>query len=190
MQYVRWLTETLYKTMDKALALTVPEKGTTVCQRQLSCLSRHSEKGNTIQQVFLFCFSPLGEKPLFHLFSPSFCSFSQSHSLPVLLLLWKTRFQRVSLELQLRWNDIRCRGRRKKKKKKKTRDFVARPETEFPWRLLPGATQASSGGWLVRGRRSITLDGFAQWLLYLVVINWNHCFIISPDKMSKTVTVM
>lgn len=59
--------------------------------------------------------------------------------------------------------------------------FVAQPETEFPWRLLHGATEAK---WcrLVKSWHSITLDGFKQWLLSSMVINWNLCLIALPDK--------
>lgn len=125
--------------MDKAARLSIPEIGTKVSQCELSSLLPTSPfmKQGTQSFSFSILLQSLWESsPCFICFflSPSF---SSSHSLPPFFSFTyfeRPNFQRVSLGAtpQMKWHTV----------EKTERRSVAWPETEFPWRLLLGATQA------------------------------------------------
>lgn len=153
--------------------LCIPEIGTTV-QSMRALLSAtylssplHSETRNTILQFLYSASVPLGRAALVSsVFSLSTLLF------PLFFLPWKTQLSAClsGVTPQMKWHTA----------EKTERHSVALPETEFPWRLLLGATQAIVAWQRGAGVR-LHLMGFTQWLLYPAVIKWNHCFITSPD---------
>lgn len=125
--------------------------------------------------VSLFCFSPSGGKqPSFLSLSPSF---SSSHSLcpflPPSLTLKGPKLPPClsGATTQMKWHTV---GRKEKEA------FCC-----MAWNWIPMTSSArrntNRGSEVVKGWHSVTLDGFRQWLLYLVVIKWNHCLVISAD---------
>ncbi len=134
------------------------------------------------QETQSFSFSILlqslwGEQPSFHLFSLS-PSFSSSHSLPsffpFLLFFLLLKDPTFSVSLWSYTTDEMTHGRKDREA------FCC-----MAWNWIPMTSSArcntSHSSAAVKGWRSITLDGFTQWLLYPVVIKWNHCVITSPD---------
>lgn len=112
----------LFKTMDKAAGLCIPEIGTTV-QSMWALLSAtylssplHSETRNTILRFLYSASVPLGRAALVSsVFSLSTLLFFISFS-PSLFLsfsyLERPNFQRISLESHHRWNDTRQKRQR------------------------------------------------------------------------------
>lgn len=131
----------------------------------------HSETGNTILQLLYSTSVPLGRAALVSsIFSLSllfFISFSPSF-FPLFFLLSKTQLSAClsGATPQMKWHTV----------EQTERHSVAWSETEFPWRLLLGATQAIVARWWGASVRLHSMD-FTQWLLYPTVIKWNHCFI-------------
>lgn len=139
----------------------------------------HSQTGNTILQFLYSAPLPLGRTALVSsVFSHSLSQFlffiSLSPSLfPFFSLLWKTQFWAClsGVTPQMKWHTV---------DEEEKEAFCC-----MAWNWIPMTSSArrntSHSSAAEKGWGSITLDGFTQWLLYPLVINWNHCFIMTPD---------
>lgn len=166
--------------MDKAARFSIPEIGTPVSECELSCylplLSTPFRNRKHNPSVSLFCSSPSGENsPCFIFFPLSLPSFSSSHSLPPFFSLFLTlKDPTFSVSLRSHTTDEMTHGRKDREA------FCC-----MAWNWIPMTSSArcntSHSSTVVKGWRSITLDGFTQWLLSPVVIKQNHCFITLPD---------
>lgn len=175
-----------YKTMDKAIRLTVPEIGTTATLLYLPLLSApfRNRKHNTSVSLLCFTLSGYSSPRFIRPLSLSLLFFIRFYLLPPLPsaphpsfpYFERPDFQRVSVEPRNRWNDTRL-----EKTENKKRHFVAWPETEFPWRRLLGATQATVAQRRGAGIRlhlmGLHSDFFIRW--------WSIEFIVS-DRQIKT----
>lgn len=166
--------------MDKATRLSIPEIGTTVSQWALlsaTYLSSplHSETGNTILQFLYSASVPLGRAALvssvFSLSLLFFISFSLCFFSSLFLTLKDPTF---SVSLWSHTTDEMTHGRKDREA------FCCMAWNWIPMTSSPRCNTSHSSA-EEKGRRSITLDGFTQWLLYPAVIKWNHCFVTSPD---------
>lgn len=167
--------------MDKATEDLIPEIGpvqSPLCSLHLLFSPIQREETQSFSSSILLR-SLRGQRPLFHhFFSPATLLFFSSFSptfLPPLFLPWKTQLSAClcGATPQMKWHPA----------EKTERHSVALPETEFPWRLQLGATQAAAAR--QRGA-SVRLHTWCAFHSSVFIWRWSNEIIVSLCRRINT----